>query len=309
MSARPQLGIAAEGNSSALFLTFDQSGADGALAAIIALLRDIPALERAYRTEYPDADFHVVAALGSGFWDRAHPSGRPKALVPFPALENGDLVAPFTPVDLLFHIRSERKDLNFKLGSEITSRLGHAVTLVEQVEGFRYLDNRDLTGFVDGTENPQDAHRADVAVVGAEDPAFAGGSYIHIQRYVHDLYHWNQQQLKVQEDIIGRTKADNIEYPGDQKALTAHTKRTSLKDANGNSIEILRHSMPYGDMHERGLLFASYCRTPENFTLMLKSMIEGDGAGHTDHLLRFTRAVTGAAFFAPSQDLLAGLGG
>lgn len=309
MSARPQLGITAEANSSALFLTFNQSGADGALATIIALLREIPALEQSYRSAHPEAAFHVVAALGSGFWDRVHAANRPCELVPFPALENGDLVAPFTPVDLLFHIRSERKDLNFKLGREITARLGHAVMLVEQVEGFRYLDSRDLTGFVDGTENPQDAHRAEVAVIGAEDPVFAGGCYVHIQRYVHDLYHWNRQQVKVQEDIIGRTKADNIEYPSDQKAPTAHTKRTSLKDDAGNSIEILRHSMPYGDMYESGLLFASYCRTPRNFTLMLKSMIEGDGAGHTDHLLRFTRAVTGAAFFAPSQDMLAGLGG
>lgn len=307
MSARPQLGITAEANSAALFLTFNQSNADGAVAQVLNVLRRIPKLEAEYRSNYPDAEFHVVAAIGSGYWERIHPRTRPAELAPFPALENGDNVAPFTPVDLLFHIRSERKDLNFQFANELTVNLGDAVELVEEVEGFRYLDSRDLTGFVDGTENPEGDHRLDVAVVGDEDAEFYGGSYIHIQRYVHNMTHWNRLQVKAQEDIIGRTKADNVEYAGADKALTAHTKRTSLKDDNGNSIEILRHSMPYGNMKECGLLFASYCRNNSNFRLMLESMIHGEG-GHTDHLLKYTRAVTGAAFFAPSVEGLAKLG-
>ncbi len=308
MPARPQLGITAEANSSALFLTFNQLSYDGAIAQVLNLLHKIPSIEAEYRAKYPEAQFHIVAALGSGYWQRIHPQSAPAELAPFPALENGDFVAPFTPVDLFFHIRSERKDLNFQCGAEITEALSHGAALVEQVEGFRYLDSRDLTGFVDGTENPQGEDRLNVAVVGDEDPDFYGGSYIHIQRYVHNMYLWNQQQLKTQEDVIGRTKEENIEYPGVEKAPTAHTKRTSLKDEAGNSIEILRHSMPYGDMKERGLLFASYCRTPRNFTLMLESMVNGDGEGHTDHLLKYTRAVTGAAFFAPSVEVLESLG-
>lgn len=307
MSARPQLGITAEANSAALFLTFNQSSADGALAQVLNVLRQIPQLEAEYRGNFPDAEFHVVAAVGSGYWGQIHPRTRPAELAPFPALENGGNVAPFTPVDLLFHIRSERKDLNFQFAAELTAKLGDAVELVEEVEGFRYLDCRDLTGFVDGTENPEGAHRLDVAVVGDEDTEFYGGSYIHIQRYVHNMTHWNRLQVKAQEDIIGRTKEDNVEYAGADKALTAHTKRTSLKDEHGNSVEILRHSMPYGDMRECGLLFASYCRNSRNFRLMLESMIHGEG-GHTDHLLKYTRAVTGAAFFAPSVEGLAQLG-
>lgn len=308
MSARPQLGITAAANSAALFLTYNQSSAESALANVLNALRRIPTLEAEYRARYPEAEFHAVAAIGSGYWDRLNAHKRPAELAPFPALENGENVAPFTPVDLLFHIRSERKDLNFQFARVLNSMLGDAVELVEEVEGFRYLDSRDLTGFVDGTENPEGDHRMDVAVIGDEDRAFYGGSYIHIQRYVHNMEHWNRLQVKAQEDVIGRTKDENIEYAGADKALTAHTKRTSLKDSHGNSVEILRHSMPYGDVRECGLLFASYCRNNQNFRVMLESMINGDGGGHTDHLLKYTRAVTGAAFFAPSADGLIALG-
>jgi len=308
MSARPQLGITAEGNSSALFLTYNQSGEDGALANVLAVLQKIPQWEAEYRDLYPEAAFHAVAAIGSGYWGRVSPQHQPAELEPFPAMENGDNVAPFTPADLLFHIRSERKDLNFQFAARISEQLGQAAELIEEIEGFRYLDNRDLTGFVDGTENPEGEQRLNVAVVGDEDPGFYGGSYIHLQRYVHNLPVWNRLQVKAQEDIVGRTKAENVEYAGADKALTAHTKRTSLKDEQGRSIEILRHSMPYGDTQEAGLMFASYCRSSANFRIMLESMVHGDGHGHTDHLLKYTRAVTGNAFFAPSVEMLSGLG-
>lgn len=302
-----QTGIVAEANPAALFLTFNQTRSDGAQEKVKAVLSKIPALELLFNQSNPGANLHIVAAIGSAYWSQLNLTGVPSELQPFPSLENGEMVAPNTPVDLLFHIRSERKDLNFMLAQRLTTELGDAVELVEEVEGFRYLDSRDLTGFVDGTENPECDNRINVAVVGEEDPDFAGGSYIHLQRYVHNMPFWNKQPLKTQEDTIGRTKADNVEYASAAKAMTAHTKRTSLKDEQGRSIEILRHSMPYGDTRECGLLFASYCRSPENFTLMLKSMIEGDGSGHCDHLLKYTRAVTGQAFFAPSVAFLESL--
>jgi len=303
-----QTGVIAEANPSALFLTFNQTKNDNALEQVKKGLAHVPMLQENYSSQYPDANIHIVVAVGSRYWSELSPDAQPNALSPFPGLENGELVAPNTPVDLLLHIRSERKDVNFKLAQELFQLLGDAVELVEEVEGFRYLDNRDLTGFVDGTENPEGDHRAEVAVVAEEDPVFAGGSYIHLQRYVHNMSYWNKQPVKKQEDTIGRTKQDNIEYASADKDLTSHTKRTSLKDAEGNSVEILRHSMPYGNTQECGLMFASYCRTPDNFTLMLKSMIEGDGKGHCDHLLKYTRAVTGQAFFAPSIEFLQSLG-
>ncbi|MGH1463427.1 MAG: Dyp-type peroxidase [Neptuniibacter sp.] len=303
-----QTGVIAEANPSALFLTFNQTKNENALEQVKKGLAHVPMLQENYSSQYPDANIHIVVAVGSCYWSELSPDAQPNALSPFPSLENGELVAPNTPVDLLLHIRSERKDVNFKLAQELFQLLGDAVELVEEVEGFRYLDNRDLTGFVDGTENPEGDHRAEVAVVAEEDPVFAGGSYIHLQRYVHNMSYWNKQPVKKQEDTIGRTKQDNIEYASADKDLTSHTKRTSLKDEEGNSVEILRHSMPYGNTQECGLMFASYCRTPDNFTLMLKSMIEGDGSGHCDHLLKYTRAVTGQAFFAPSIEFLQSLG-
>lgn len=303
-----QTGVIAEANPSALFLTLNQTKNENALEQVKKGLAQVPMLQENYSSQYPDANIHIVVAVGSCYWSELSPDAQPNALSLFPSLENGELVAPNTPVDLLLHIRSDRKDVNFKLAQELTQILGDAVELVEEVEGFRYLDSRDITGFVDGTENPEGDHRAEVAVVAEEDPAFAGGSYIHLQRYVHNMSYWNKQPLKKQEDTIGRTKQDNIEYASADKDLTSHTKRTSLKDAEGNSVEILRHSMPYGNTQECGLMFASYCRTPDNFTLMLKSMIEGDGSGHCDHLLKYTRAVTGQAFFAPSVEFLQSLG-
>ena len=183
--------------------------------------------------------------------------------------------------------------------------LAGLVELAEEVRGFRNLDCRDLTGFVDGTENPQDEHRAEVAL--AADGEFAGGSYIHVQRWVHAMSDWEKLAQKEQEDIIGRTKPDNIEYESAAKPLTAHIKRVNLKTPKGESMEILRQSMPWGTMTEQGLYFISCCRTPQHFNAMLASMYKGEGS-HFDHLLRFTRAVTGAAFFAPSIDFLVAQG-
>jgi putative iron-dependent peroxidase len=302
-----QTGLVAEANSNALFITLNQTHQPNALQTIKATLKRCVELQDQLNQQYPEADLYLVAAIGSSYWDLLSPSTQPAQLCPFPAMENAGSVAPSTPADLLFHIRSERQDLNFELAQKLMGMLGGAVQLVEEVNCFRYLDSRDMTGFVDGTENPQGIDRIEVALVGEEDTDFSGGSYIHLQRYVHDLAYWNNQPLKTQEDALGRTKADNVEYASADKPLGAHTRRTSLKDDEGRSIEILRHSMPYGDTKECGLLFASYCRTPENFTVMLKSMIEGDGEGHTDHLLKYTRAVTGQAFFAPSISFLSSL--
>jgi len=302
-----QSGVIAEASPAALFLTYNQTRNEGARERIKSVLSGIPKLQQKYNKQFTDADLHIVAAIGSCYWSELFPAAKPEALQPFPSLENGELVAPNTPVDLLFHIRSDRKDLNFNIAQVLTQILGDAVEQIEEVEGFRYLDNRDLTGFVDGTENPEGEQRTAVAVVGDEDPDFSGGSYIHLQRYVHNLPFWEKQPIKQQEDTIGRTKQDNIEYASADKDLCSHTKRTSLKDKQGNSIEILRHSMPYGNTQQCGLMFASYCRTPKNFTLMLESMITGDGEGHCDHLLKYTRAVTGQAFFAPSVDFLQSL--
>ncbi|GGC00768.1 peroxidase [Marinobacterium zhoushanense] len=303
-----QSGVIAPQNRDALFLCFNGNHEPGSEQQVRAFLGGLPQKVEALRARLPETDLHLTAAIGSAYWDRICPEERPALLRPFPALEKGARVAPSTPIDLLFIVRADQYDACFELSREIEQALQGAVTLVDEVHGFRYLDSRDLTGFVDGTENPEGDDRLDVALVGDEDPQFAGGSYLHLQRYEHDLSAWNRQSLKEQEDTYGRTKADNIEYPSAEKSPHAHTKRTSLKRPDGSSIEILRQSMPYGDAARKGLMFVSLCRTPENFELMLKSMVEGDEEGRADRILQFTRAVSGAAFFVPANSWLQRLG-
>ncbi|TKB48059.1 Dyp-type peroxidase [Ferrimonas sediminicola] len=299
---REQAGVCAEGNLHGLYLLFNaEEQAEPALRGVLA---EIAAWLQASVDQNADSAFNGFVAVGANYWDTLYPEARPANLRPFPSFEQEDRKAPVQPVDLFIHIRSDRVDINHVAAMEVCHRLTGLVQLVEEVRSFRYLDNRDLTGFVDGTENPQGVHRREVALVGGEDEAFRGGSYIHVQRYQHNMDRWNGISLKQQEDTIGRTKVENIEYVGQDKPLTCHIKRTNLKDEQGNSMEILRQSMPYGTMKEQGLFFISCCRTPVHFEAQLKSMIHGDGQGHYDHLLNFTQAVTGAAFFAPSLDFM-----
>ncbi|NRA69486.1 MAG: Dyp-type peroxidase [Gammaproteobacteria bacterium] len=301
--AREQAGVCAEGNLHGLYLLFDCH--EGSEAAIRSQLAEISHYLDEASEQYCEVAFSGFIAIGANYWSQLYGDTGPALLRPFPSLGCDDRHAPANPYDLFIHIRCDRADINHLVGNEICLMLEDLATIVEQVNGFRYLDSRDLTGFVDGTENPKGIHRQKVALVGEEDSEFRGGSYIHIQRYRHDLKKWNQLKVKNQEDIIGRTKEDNQEYTSFNKPKTSHIRRAAIKDGNGKSLEILRQSMPYGDMQEQGLFFISCCSTPNNFELMLQSMIMSDHKGHYDHLLDFTQAISGAAFFAPSMTFLA----
>ena len=300
----PQSGITAEANSDAQFITLTIQHNSDSPGIIRSVCANIPALTESLARQYPDARLTSTISIGSSAWDKLYPLQKPAELKTFPAFEDGDRKAPSTPGDLLLHIRSNRQDISFSLLKKIMEQLGNAVVVQEEVSGFRYLDSRDLTGFVDGTENPEGDNRAAVALVSDSDPAFAGGSYINCQRYIHHLPKWEKQPVEQQEGIMGRTKKDDIEFSSEQKAPTAHIKRVNLKDDQGKSMEILRHSMPYGGAKESGLFFIAYGRTPSHFELMLEAMIKSDKHGHYDHLMNFSTAVTGCAFFAPSVDFL-----
>ncbi|TDF38147.1 Dyp-type peroxidase [Alteromonadaceae bacterium M269] len=296
--AQPQKGICAEPNLHAQYLMFNVVDDDH--ATIRQKLAQILNIFEHYDNEHYEAMVSGVVAIGSSYWLELYPGLIPMELAPFPDMQCEDRSAPVVPCDLFIQIRADRADICFAIATDVFALLKDEVELIEQITSFRYLDGRDLTGFVDGTENPKGMHKFDVAIVGDDDPDFVGGSYIHIQRYRHDLEKWNLLQVKKQEEIIGRTKADDIEFAGADKAKFAHTKRTSLKNDEGKSIEILRQSMPYGDMKVQGLMFISCAKSPKPFTDMLSSMIFGDEHGVYDKLLDFTTAETGAAFFAPS---------
>ncbi len=301
--AREQFGICAEPNLHGNYLLFNVL--DDKNAFIRAAVSRLPKLFDNYSDQFSEANLIGVVAIGEAYWDEFYPKARPALLAPFPAMHSDDRVAPTNSYDLYIEIRSDRADVNHIVSTKVCDLLGESVELIEQVQAFRFLDGRDLTGFVDGTENPQGLHRREVALVKEQDDShFAAGSYLHTQRYQHNLTLWSSLAEREQEDVYGRTKLDNVEYDSADKALTAHTKRTSLKDEQGKSIEIVRQSMPYGDMKRKGLFFVSYCQSPKPFEMMLKSMIYGDGHGNSDHLLKYTQAETGSAFFAPSLTFL-----
>lgn len=296
---QPQSGVLAEQSTHAVFLTLVLAPSE--TASVRSTLSTLPAMTEEVAA-LGGAPVLSVLAVGSDAWGRLYPAAQPAELTPFKALANGPLQAPSTPADLLLHVRSDRHDLCFELVHRFREALGDAVTLVEQIDGFRYLDSRDLIGFVDGTENPQGEERAEVALVDDDGP-FNGGSYIALQRYIHDLNAWEALPLAEQEQAIGRTKVDDIEFDSADKAPSAHTKRAAAKE-DGVSLKMLRHSMPYALPDELGLYFIAYTKHARVFDLMLESMVLGGEEGQHDRLLDFTRPVTGARFFAPPRDWL-----
>ena len=299
---REQLGVCAEGNLHSVYLMF--SANDGVESQLRPCVANIAQYIYDLSDQYADSAFNGFVAIGANYWDSLYPIARPAQLKPFPAMSSDNRDAPAHEYDLFVHLRCDRYDILHLVANEVCQMFEDLVELVDEERGFQFMDTRDLTGFVDGTENPKGRHRQEVALVGDEDRPFRSGSYVHVQKYAHNLSKWHRLPLKKQEDIFGRTKIDNIEYASEEKALTSHTKRVNLKDSDGKSMEILRQSMPYGSMKEQGLMFISNCRNSVHFEKMLHSMIHGDREGHHDHLMHFTQALTGSAFFAPSLDFM-----
>jgi putative iron-dependent peroxidase len=290
----------------AIFLVAVAGPEEEAAAAIRRLYGDLPGLLRAVGFRDLDGHLTCVTGIGDRLWDRLAGASRPAGLHPFKEIERDGRRAPATPGDLLFHIRAARTDLCFELATQIMARLGGAVSVVDEVHGFRYFDDRDVIGFVDGTENPVGADAARATVIGAEDPAFAGGSYVIVQKYLHDMDAWNAIPTEQQERIIGRTKLADIELDDEVKPSFAHNALTTIFE-NGTQLQIVRDNMPFGSpgRGEYGTYFIGYARSPDTIEKMLRNMFIGSPDGNYDRLLDVSRAVTGNLFFVPSQQLLA----
>jgi porphyrinogen peroxidase len=246
-----------------------------------------------------------VMGIGSDAWDRLFGQPRPAELHPFREIKAGSRHAVATPGDLLFHIRAKRMDLCFELATQIMAQLDEAVSPVDEVHGFRYFDDRDLIGFVDGTENPTGQAAIDAAYVGVEDAAFAGGSYVLVQKYLHDMAGWNALSTEAQERIIGRTKLSDIELDDTVKPTSAHSALTTIVE-DGKEIKIIRDNMPFGKAAEKefGTYFIGYARSPRTIEQMLENMFVGRPPGNYDRLLDFSFAKTGNLFFVPSATFL-----
>jgi putative iron-dependent peroxidase len=272
---------------------------------IRAFCGDLAALLRAVGFRDLKGRLSCVMAFGSDAWGRLFGQPRPIDLHPFREIK-GQHHAVSTPGDILFHIRAtKRMDLCFELAIQIMSRIGDAVVTVDEVHGFNYFDDRDLIGFVDGTENPMDQAAIDAAIIGEEDPTFAGGSYVIVQKYLHDLRTWNTLPIEEQERIIGRTKLSDIELDDAVKPTFAHNALTTIVE-NGKQLEIVRDNMPFGDVGkgEFGTYFIGYARSPHRIEQMLTNMFVGRPPGNYDRLLDYSKAVTGTLFFVPSATFL-----
>jgi putative iron-dependent peroxidase len=289
---------------SAIFLvvTIDEGGEE----AVHEALPEISGLVRAIGFRDSAKRLSVVASIGSEAWDRLFAGSRPAELHPFVELQGPRHAAPATPGDLLFHIRAETMDVCFELASRLVDAMAGAITVVDEVHGFRFFDNRDLLGFVDGTENPNGPLALRATQIGDEDPDFAGSCYVHVQKYVHDMAGWNSLSVTEQERVIGRTKLEDIELDDDEKPANSHLALNVIEDAEGTELKIVRHNMPFGEVGagEFGTYFIGYSRTPQVTEQMLRNMFLGDPPGNTDRILDFSTAVTGGMFFSPTIDFL-----
>ena len=289
----------------AIFLVVTINPGDESRASVLSLCADLSALLRAVGFRAIEDDLSCIMGFGSDAWDRLFGSPRPAELHPFHEIRSGPRHAVSTPGDLIFHIRAKRMDLCFELATQIVARLEGAVTTVDEVHGFRYFDERDLLGFVDGTENPTGSAAADAVFIRDEDPAFAGGSYVIVQKYFHNLDAWNKIPTEAQERIIGRTKVSDIELDDSVKPTSAHNALTVIEE-NGREIKILRDNMPFGrpGHGEFGTYFIGYSRSPRTIEQMLENMFIGRPPGNYDRILDFSTAVTGNLFFIPTATFL-----
>jgi putative iron-dependent peroxidase len=302
--AEPQA-VVAPLTKAAIFLVAVVNPDAGSGDAVVSLCGDISALVRAVGFRDLSGHLTCVTGFGAAAWDRLTGLPRPAGLHPFQELRADGRHAVSTPGDLLFHIRATRMDLCFELASQMMARLDGVAKIVDEVHGFIYFDERDLLGFVDGTENPTGLAAARATIIGDEEPDYAGGSYVIVQKYLHDLAGWNALPVEAQEKIIGRTKLSDIELDDSVKPTSAHNALTTIV-VNGTEVDIVRDNMPFGEVGtgEYGTYFIGYARSSATTEQMLRNMFIGSPPGNYDRILDFSTAVTGSLFFVPSQTLL-----
>ncbi|KIW51779.1 hypothetical protein PV05_10465 [Exophiala xenobiotica] len=296
--------------ASATFLVLTINPDPSAIKTVRSVLSSVDDLTKNVAFRDLQALFACTVGIGSDAWDQVTGLPRPAELHPFKEVKGKVHTAVSTPGDLLFHIRSQRRDLCFEFERQVMELLGDAVSVVDETVGFRYFDARDLLGFVDGTANPVGPAVNASIVVAEEDPGSAGGSYIVVQKYLHDMKRWRGLSTEAQESIIGRTKLDNIELDdADEGMQMSHKSLATIEDESGEH-DILRDNMPFGSpgSKEFGTYFIGYSRKLWVTEKMLERMFIGNPPGLHDRILDYSTAVTGTTFFAPAANVLAGLG-
>jgi putative iron-dependent peroxidase len=291
-----QPGIFAQGTPSHYHLEFDCSSNDpAAIGEAVAALRE-PAVTA--------GGVNLVVAFGPALWRQLAAPDAPADLRDFAPPEGAEGRMPATQHDVFVWAHGARYDIVFDTARAVNVALSPIATLATEQPSFVYADSRDLTGFVDGTENPPVHEAPEVAVI-PEGPG-AGGSFVFLQRWVHNLGKFHAQSVEDQEGAFGRRKPDSEELDDDVKPPTAHIARVVIKE-NGEELEIYRRSTAYGIVREHGLQFIAFTADLARIDKMLARMFGVSGDGLHDHLTDFTTPVTGAYYFAPSIESLTAL--
>ncbi|WP_163510381.1 Dyp-type peroxidase [Fodinicola acaciae] len=279
-----------------LVVTVDAGGED----TVRGLLADLSGLVKAVGFRSLDGGLSCVAGIGSRAWDRLYGRPKPPELHELPVFAGDQHKSVTTKGDLLFHLRAERMDLCFELETQLMVRLAGAVTVADETQGFRYFDARDVLGFVDGTENPTGPDASDAVL--ADD----GGSYVIVQKYLHDMTAWNALSTEDQEMVIGRRKLSDIELSDEEKPSNSHVALNTITEPDGTEREILRDNMPFGRpaYGEFGTYFIGYAKTPSVTERMLENMFVGSPPGNYDRILDFSTPVTGTLFYVPTAEFL-----
>ena len=285
-----QTGIFAEGTEHHIFLEFDVPAQDNAGAAPMQL----PG--RALAQEAPP-DGQQVVAFGPRLAAAAAIAPMPEQDFTFAPIDGIDgCAAPATPRDLFVWLHGNRRDELFARALQWRDTLAGCAVLAAEAHGFRFRDNRDLTGFVDGSANPKGDARYPVALI--ESGPCAGGSFVFTQRWVHDLAGFNALAVAEQERVIGRTKADSVELTGNAMPPDSHVSRTDIR-RDGTGVKIYRRSSPVGGVGDAGLYFLAFSAEVERYRMLLASMFGTAGDGLRDRLLSWSRPTSGSFFYAP----------
>jgi putative iron-dependent peroxidase len=299
-----QSGVLSDSRPFAQFITLRISDGGTAARQAKSCLPQLWRLLQEAELGHAQVGLRTTIGFSRNGWQRLFSAPMPKSLVDFTPLADDGRSFPVTDGDILIFLKSTRMDVNFRIGRSLAMLLTSCARVVEDVQGFKYREDRDLIDFVDGTENPVDDARAQAVLVGSEDPAWSDGSYITTQRYVHDLVKWNQLTVQDQEAVVGRSKEDNIEFSAADRQPYAHINKGKATAADGSEIPMYRQNMPYGNSIENGTYFIGFAKSPEVIDSALRKMIIADSQGQYDHLLDYTRAVTGVIYFAPPRSFM-----
>ncbi len=292
----PQEAIFVEGTSAHWFQHF-ATGSGVTAAEVLAAVRSVQEVATS-------AAVHLVVGFGSDMTGRLGLEA-PAGLKPFTEVSGSSgRRAVATQEDVFCWIHSDRHDLNFDVALAARRAFDSIGTLARETPSWVYRDSRDLTGFIDGTENPPADEARELAVI-ADGPG-RGGSFVLAQRWVHDLDAFAALATGEQEQVIGRTKPDSVEL--EDLPADSHVGRVVHTDDDGEEIEIYRRSIPYGTSIEAGLYFLAFTDDLAKIDLMLAAMFGATGDDHHDRLVMFSETVSGAYYFAPPQEALTGLG-